>query len=85
MTILRSGKVTEVPQDLHQEEGKEVSTEGSSTSTPILGTPRGQKGSLSGLIDEQKENNEVEKFPEYSPPFISFHDPLSDEKLSEKT
>jgi hypothetical protein len=37
----RKKEKIEVPQDLHWEEGKEVSIEASSTSTPILETPRG--------------------------------------------
>jgi hypothetical protein len=82
--ILKSSKVIEVPQDLHWEEGKEVSTKASSTSTHIFETPRGQESSLSELIDKQKETIKVEKFPGYSPHSIFVHDSLSDEKLFEK-
>jgi hypothetical protein len=83
--ILRSGKVIEVPQDLHWEEGKEVSIEASSTSTPIFETPRGQESRLSELIDKQKETIEVEKFLGYSPHSIYVHDSFPNEKLFEKT
>jgi hypothetical protein len=38
-----------------------------------------------GLLEEQKETVEVEKFPEYSPHFTPVHDSLPDEKLFENT
>jgi hypothetical protein len=38
-----------------------------------------------GLLEEQKETIEVEKFPEYSPHFTPVHDSLPDEKLFENT
>jgi hypothetical protein len=57
----RKEEKIEVPQDLHWEEGKEVSTEASSTSTPILDTPRGQESSFSGLLNKQIVAIKVEK------------------------
>jgi hypothetical protein len=47
--------------------------------------PRGQENRLLGLLEEQKETTEVEKFPEYSPHFTLVHDSLPDEKLFENT
>jgi hypothetical protein len=47
--------------------------------------PKGQENRLLGLLEEQKETTEVEKFPEYSPRFTSVHDSLPDEKLFENT
>jgi hypothetical protein len=40
-----------VTHNLHQEKGKEVSTEASSASTPIPELPRGHESSLLGLLD----------------------------------
>jgi hypothetical protein len=47
--------------------------------------PIGQESRPLGLLEEQKETIEVEKFPEYSPHFTPVHDSLPDEKLFENT
>ena len=47
--------------------------------------PRGQESRLLGLLEEQKETTEIEKFSEYSPHFTLVHDSLPDEKLFENT
>ena len=46
---------------------------------------KGQENRLLGLLEEQKETNDVEKFLEYSPRFTPVHDSLPDEKLFEHT
>jgi len=46
---------------------------------------RGEKSSLLGLLEEQKETIEVENFLEYSPHFTPVHNSLPDEKLFENT
>jgi hypothetical protein len=71
----------EITHDLHKEKGKEVSTEVSSASTPILELPRGHENSLLLLLDEQTEVIKVEKLSKYSPHNIPVHDSLPDEKL----
>jgi hypothetical protein len=77
--------------------GEEVSTEAPSSSTLILETPnesqapiaydlpRGQKSSLLGMLEEQKDTIKVEDFLVYSPNFTPLHDSLLDEKLFENT
>jgi hypothetical protein len=50
-----------------------VSTEASSTSTPIPELPRGHENSLLGLLDEQTEVINVEKLFKYSPHSIPVH------------
>jgi hypothetical protein len=75
----------EVTKDLHREKGKELSTEASSTLTPIPTLPRSHESSLSGLLDEQTEVIKVEKLSKYSPHSISVHDSLPDEKLFENS
>jgi hypothetical protein len=54
-------KQIEVTHDLHQEKGKEVSTEASSALTPIPELPRCHESSLLGPLDEQTEVIKVEK------------------------
>jgi hypothetical protein len=57
-------------------------------SLPVISSydlPIGQESRLLGLLEEQKETIEVEKFPEYSPHFTPVHDSLPDEKLFENT
>lgn len=73
----------EVTHDLHREKGKDLSTEASSTSTPIPELPRGHENSLLLLLDEQTEVIKVEKLSKYSPHSILVHDSLPDEKLFE--
>jgi hypothetical protein len=75
----------EVTHDLHRENGKEVSTEASSTSTSILELPRDHENSLLLLLDEQTEVIKVEKLSKYSPHSILVHDSLPDEKLFENS
>jgi len=75
----------EVTHDLHQEKGKEVSTEAYSASTPIPELPRGHESSLLGLLDKQIEVIKVEKLFMYSPHSIPVHDSLPDEKLFENS
>jgi hypothetical protein len=75
----------EVTHDLHQEKGKEVSTEASSASTPIPELPRGHENSLLLLLDKQTVVIKVEKLFKYSPHNILVHDSLPDEKLFEKS
>jgi len=74
-----------------------VSTEALSSPTLILETPyeprapiacdlpRGQKSSLLGILEEQKETIKVENFLVYSPHSIPVHDSLPDEKLLKNT
>jgi len=78
-------KQIEVTHDLHQEKGKEVSTEASSALTHIPELPRCHESSLLGPLDEQTEVIKVEKLSKYSPHSISVHDSLSDEKLFENS
>jgi hypothetical protein len=47
--------------------------------------PIGQESRSLGLLEEQKETIEVDKFLEYSPHFTPVHDSLPDEKLFENT
>jgi hypothetical protein len=47
--------------------------------------PRGRESRLLGLLEEQKETTEVEKFPKYSPCFNPVHDSLPAEKMFENT
>jgi hypothetical protein len=47
--------------------------------------PIGQESRPLGLLEEQKETIEVEKFLKYSPHFTPVHDSLPDEKLFENT
>jgi hypothetical protein len=87
----------EAPQALHRAKGEEVSTEAPSSSTLILkmpyeprapiacDLPRGQEGSLLGILEEQKETIKVENFLVYSPHSIPVHDSLPDEKLLKNT
>jgi hypothetical protein len=87
----------EALQALHREKGEEVSTEALSSPTLILETPyeprapiacdlpRGQKSSLLGILEEQKETIKVENFLVYSPHSIPVHDSLPDEKLLKNT
>jgi hypothetical protein len=44
-----------------------VSTEATSTSTPIPELPRGHESSMLGLLDEQTVVIKVEKLSKYSP------------------
>jgi hypothetical protein len=44
-----------------------VSTEDTSTSTPIPELPRGHESSMLGLLDEQTVVIKVEKLSKYSP------------------
>ena len=86
ITTLRSEEVAEnqmekrneekikAPQDLHREEGKEVSTEASSISIPE--TPRGKESSLLMLLKEQIVAIKAEKLHEYFPHIILVHDSL---------
>lgn len=71
----------EVTQNLHREKGKEVSTEASSASTPILELPRGHESSQLGLLDEHTEVIKVEKLSKYFSHSILVHDSLPVEKL----
>jgi hypothetical protein len=75
----------EVTHDLHREKGKEVSTEDSSSSTPILKLPRGHENCLLLLLDKQNVVIKAEKLSKYSPYSILVHDSLSDEKLFENS
>jgi len=75
----------EVTNDLHRENGKEVSTEASSTSTSIPELPRGHESSLLLILDEQTVVIKAEKLSKYSPHSISVHDSLPDEKLFENS
>jgi hypothetical protein len=75
----------EVTHDLYREKGKEVSTEASSTSTPIPKLPRGHENSLLLLLDEQTVVIKAEKLSKYSPHSILVHDSLPDEKLFENS
>jgi hypothetical protein len=75
----------EVTHDLHREKGKEVSTEASSTSTPILELPRDHESSLLGLLDEKTKVIKVEKLSKYSPHSIPIHDSFPNEKLFENS
>jgi hypothetical protein len=91
----RKEEQIEAPQAQHRAKVEEVSTEAPSSSTLILETsyepqapivydlPRGQKSSLLGLLEEQKETIEVEHFLVYSPHFTPVHDSFPDEKLFE--
>jgi DNA-directed RNA polymerase len=81
----RKEEQIEVPQDLHRGEDKEVSSEACLTSTHTLELTRTQKSSLLGLLDEQIEAIEVEKFLEYSHHFLSVHDSLPYENLFKNT
>jgi len=75
----------EVTHDLQWEKGKKVSTEASSTLTPIPELPRSHESSLLGPLDEQTEVIKIEKLSKYSPHSISVHDSLPDEKLFENS
>jgi len=90
----RKEEQIEAPQALHRAKGEEVSTEALSSPTLILETPRapiacdlprGQKSSLLGILEEQKETIKVENFLVYSPHSIPVHDSLPDEKLLKNT
>jgi hypothetical protein len=75
----------EITLDLQWEKGKKVSTEASSTLTPIPKLPRCHESSLLGPLDEQTEVIKIEKLSKYSPHSISVHDSLPDEKLFENS
>jgi hypothetical protein len=75
----------EVTNDLHRENGKEVSTEASSTSTSIPELPRGHESSLLLLLDKQTVVIKAEKLSKYSLHSILVHDSLPDEKLFENS
>jgi hypothetical protein len=88
---LRSEEVVENHKEEGNEEqievtnGKEVSTEASSTSTSIPELPRGHESSLLLLLDEQTVVIKAKKLSKYSPRSILVHDSLPDEKLFENS
>jgi hypothetical protein len=84
----------EAPQDLLREKCKEIPSNlkisflDIGDTLPVISSyylPIGQESRPLGLLEEQKETIEVEKFPEYSPHFTPVHDSLPDEKLFENT
>jgi hypothetical protein len=86
----------EAPQDLLREKCKEGLIPGNlkisfldiGDTLPVISSyylPIGRESRLLGLLEEQKETIEVEKFLEYSPHFTPVHDSLPDEKLFENT